>query len=112
MARSATQRPGGQWPPSIRVRRRVFADALCERVAIASGRDMKNYSQTHSGRPLYVCNCNGLRQRDVAQAIEAGATRPRDVFVRHQCAAQCAKCVCEMRQMIQESRQAFAMAAE
>ena len=61
---------------------------------------------------VYVCNCNGLRKRDVAAAIEAGATRPRDVFARNQCAAQCAKCVCEMREMIQDSRQAFAMAAE
>ena len=24
---------------------------------------------------MYVCNCNGLRQRDVALAIEAGADR-------------------------------------
>jgi bacterioferritin-associated ferredoxin len=62
--------------------------------------------------PLYVCNCNGLRKRDVASAIEAGATRPRDVFVKHQCQAQCAKCVCEMRQMIQDTQQAFALAAE
>ena len=45
-------------------------------------------------------------------ADEAGATRPRDVFARNQCAAQCAKCVCEMREMIQESRETFAMAAE
>ena len=51
-------------------------------------------------------------QQKTAAAIEAGATRPRDVFARNQCAAQCAKCVCEMRQMIQETRQAFAMAAE
>jgi bacterioferritin-associated ferredoxin len=61
---------------------------------------------------LYVCNCNGLRQRDVALAIEAGATRPREIFARNQCAAQCAKCVCEMRQMIDDSRDAYAMAAE
>ncbi|VXA91910.1 bacterioferritin-associated ferredoxin [Brevundimonas sp. G8] len=61
---------------------------------------------------MYVCNCNGLRQRDVAQAIEAGARRPRDIFARNQCQAQCAKCVCEMRQMIQDSREAFALAAE
>lgn len=61
---------------------------------------------------LYVCNCNGLRKRDVASAIEAGATRPREVFARHQCQAQCAKCVCEMREMIQQSQQAFALAAE
>ena len=48
----------------------------------------------------------------VAQAIEAGACRPRDIFASHQCQAQCAKCVCEMRQMIQDSREAFALAAE
>jgi len=61
---------------------------------------------------VYVCNCNGLRQRDVAAAIEAGATRPRDVFDRHQCRPQCARSVCEMRQMIDDSREAVALAAE
>ncbi len=61
---------------------------------------------------VYVCNCNGLRQRDVAQAIEGGARRPRDIFDTHQCKPQCAKCVCEMREMIQNSREAFAIAAE
>ena len=61
---------------------------------------------------MYVCNCNGLRQRDVRLAIEQGAARPRDVFARHQCQAQCAKCVCDMRKMIDETRQAYAMAAE
>jgi bacterioferritin-associated ferredoxin len=48
----------------------------------------------------------------VALAIEAGATRPREIFARNQCQAQCAKCVCEMRVMIDESRQVYAMAAE
>ncbi|KQS54338.1 ferredoxin [Brevundimonas sp. Leaf363] len=61
---------------------------------------------------MYVCNCNGLRQRDVAQAIQAGAQRPRDVFASNGCSAQCAKCVCEMRQMIQDTRESFALAAE
>jgi len=61
---------------------------------------------------LYICNCNGLRQRDVAQAIDAGAAKARDVFRHHQCAAQCAKCVCEIREMIQDSRDAWAIAAE
>lgn len=61
---------------------------------------------------LYVCNCNGLRQRDVALAIEAGACRPKDIFASHQCAPQCAKCVCEMRQMIQDTQAAFSLAAE
>ena len=61
---------------------------------------------------VYICNCNGIRERDVSRAIEAGAQRPRDVFAHNGCQAQCAKCVCEMREMIQESRQAFALAAE
>lgn len=63
-------------------------------------------------RPLYVCNCNGIREREVLAAIEDGASRPREIFARHQCQAQCAKCVCDMRQMIQDCREAWALAAE
>lgn len=81
----------------------------CTLIIIAIEND---YQSGKERPPLYVCNCNGLRQRDVALAIEAGACRPRDIFSANQCQAQCAKCVCEMREMIQESRQAFAMAAE
>ena len=61
---------------------------------------------------VYVCNCNGIRERQVRAAIEAGATRPRDVFARNQCTAQCAKCVCEMREMIDQSREVLRYAAE
>jgi bacterioferritin-associated ferredoxin len=61
---------------------------------------------------LYVCNCNGIRERQVRAAIEAGATRPAEIFRAHQCQAKCAKCVCEMRQMIDETLQAYRMAAE
>lgn len=71
-------------------------------------------NETHSvGRSsLYVCNCNGIREREVRAAIEAGASRPAEIFRARGCQAQCAKCVCEMRQMIQESREALAFAAE
>jgi len=61
---------------------------------------------------MYVCNCNGIRERDVNQAIQAGAQKPADVFRHCQGAAQCAKCVCDMRCMIQESKQALSYAAE
>ena len=61
---------------------------------------------------MYVCNCNGIRERDVLSAVEEGACRPREVFARHGCSAQCAKCVCEMRQIIQDQREVFALAAE
>ena len=61
---------------------------------------------------MYICNCNGLRQRDCHAAIEAGATKPADIFKRHGCAPQCAKCVCDMRRMIQDQREALRHAAE
>ena len=46
------------------------------------------------------------------QAIQAGAARPSDIFRHHQCQPQCAKCVCDMRRMIQDSREALRYAAE
>ena len=61
---------------------------------------------------MYVCNCNGIRERQVRQAIAAGASRPADVLKAHACKAQCARCVCEMRQMIDENREALRYAAE
>ncbi|MDB5437742.1 MAG: ferredoxin [Caulobacteraceae bacterium] len=61
---------------------------------------------------MYVCNCNGIRERQVRAAIEAGATRPAEVFAQHQCRPQCARCVCEMRQMIDEGRASLSLAAE
>ncbi|MBS0296681.1 MAG: (2Fe-2S)-binding protein [Proteobacteria bacterium] len=61
---------------------------------------------------MYVCNCNGIRERQVRQAIEAGAKRPRDVFAAHDARPQCAKCVCDMRRMIQDQAEALALAAE
>jgi bacterioferritin-associated ferredoxin len=61
---------------------------------------------------MYVCNCNGIRERDVQKALEAGAQRPADVFRHCRSAPQCAKCVCDMRRMIQASTQAFRYAAQ
>jgi bacterioferritin-associated ferredoxin len=61
---------------------------------------------------VYVCNCNGIRERDVRAAIDAGARKPSHVFAHNQCQAQCARCVCDMRQMIQDQDQALAFAAE
>ncbi len=61
---------------------------------------------------MYVCNCYGIRERDVQAAIEAGASRPVEVFRHCQTAAQCAKCVCDMRRLIQDSMEALSIAAE
>ena len=61
---------------------------------------------------MYVCNCNGIRERQARAAIDGGAQRPADVF-RH-CGAkpQCAKCVCEIKSMIDQQRELMKFAAE
>jgi bacterioferritin-associated ferredoxin len=61
---------------------------------------------------MYVCNCNGIRERDAHRAIEAGASRPADIFRHCQSRPQCAKCVCDMRRMIQCQGEALRHAAE
>ena len=61
---------------------------------------------------MYVCNCNGIRERDVRAAIAHGASRPAEVFRHAGCTPQCAKCVCDMRCMIQEQAVALRYAAE
>ena len=61
---------------------------------------------------VYVCNCNGIREREVRAAIEQGAKRPAEVFRRQGCSPQCAKCVCDIACMIKEQAQALKYAAE
>ena len=61
---------------------------------------------------MYVCNCNGIRERQVRAAIDAGASRPVDIFKSLDCRPRCARCVCDMRHMIEDSEQALRFAAE
>ncbi|WP_085339037.1 (2Fe-2S)-binding protein [Aquidulcibacter paucihalophilus] len=61
---------------------------------------------------MYVCNCNGIREKAVQEAIAAGAGRPCDIFHAHQCRAQCGRCVPEMQEMIERQTQQFKVAAE
>jgi bacterioferritin-associated ferredoxin len=61
---------------------------------------------------LYVCNCNGIRERDVRAAIEGGAQRPAQVFRACGSRPQCARCVGEIKDMIDDQAQALRYAAE
>ncbi|EGF91144.1 BFD-like 2Fe-2S binding domain protein [Asticcacaulis biprosthecium C19] len=61
---------------------------------------------------MYVCNCNGIRERDVNAAISSGASTPKQVFDHAGCRPQCARCVCEMREMIDDAQVSLSMAAE
>jgi bacterioferritin-associated ferredoxin len=61
---------------------------------------------------VYVCNCNGIRERDARAALEQGANRPVDVIRNCGGQLQCAKCVCDIRRMIKSKREALRYAAE
>lgn len=41
---------------------------------------------------MYVCNCNGLTERQVKAAIEAGARNWMEVHLYHDSRPQCGKC--------------------
>ena len=61
---------------------------------------------------MYVCNCNGIRERDVREAIDQGGRRPAHVFRHCQTRPQCAKCIHDMRRMIEAQRETLQFAAE
>ena len=61
---------------------------------------------------MYVCNCNGIRERQVRAAIAAGASRPAEIFRVCESKPQCARCVCDMRNMLNEQKEALRYAAE
>jgi bacterioferritin-associated ferredoxin len=57
---------------------------------------------------MYLCNCNGLTQKQVRQALEK---RPRDVeavYRYHGCRPQCGRCVPEVREMLDKARESEA----
>lgn len=41
---------------------------------------------------MYLCLCNALTDTRIADAIRQGARRPRDVYARCGCRAQCGRC--------------------
>jgi bacterioferritin-associated ferredoxin len=45
---------------------------------------------------MFVCNCNGIRCKQVDEAIKAGARKPTAVHAHHGCEVQCARCVPEI----------------
>ena len=61
---------------------------------------------------MYVCNCNGIREREVRAAIAAGASKPVEIFRACDSKVQCARCVCDMREMLDEQREVLKYAAE
>jgi len=53
---------------------------------------------------MYVCNCNGVRQREVETAIAAGAVNPRQVLAHHGHEPCCGQCLPEIAACIGAKR--------
>jgi len=49
---------------------------------------------------LYICNCNGITEREVKEAIDAGASHWEDVHAHYDREPCCGKCECEISEAI------------
>jgi bacterioferritin-associated ferredoxin len=59
---------------------------------------------------MFVCNCNGVRCREVDEAIEAGAQKPRAVLAYHGHEPQCGRCLPEIADRLLAHREQCAAA--
>jgi len=51
---------------------------------------------------MYVCVCNGLREKEVRNAVKSGADTVGRIFKAHGCKPDCAQCIGCMRDFIEE----------
>jgi bacterioferritin-associated ferredoxin len=56
--------------------------------------------------PVYVCICNGVTDRDIRQAAEAGCRSVAELTMRTGCGATCGSCLDMAAQLLDEGRQA------
>jgi bacterioferritin-associated ferredoxin len=53
---------------------------------------------------MYVCNCNGITDSEVKEAVRSGAEKWDDVHTYFDCAPCCGKCECEIADAICKAR--------
>ena len=53
---------------------------------------------------MYVCNCNGITETEVKEAVRSGAEKWDDVHTYFDCAPCCGKCECEISEAICQAR--------
>jgi len=61
---------------------------------------------------MYVCNCNGITETEVKEAVRSGAEKWDDVHTYFDCAPCCGKCECEISEAICQARRETDPAAE
>lgn len=55
---------------------------------------------------MYICNCNGLNEKQVESAIKNGANSWLEVYTYHDCAPKCGKCIPEICQRMDKGNKA------
>jgi len=55
---------------------------------------------------MYVCICNGVTDRDIRQAADAGCRSLAELTMRTGCGATCGTCLDMAAQLLQETRDA------
>ena len=58
--------------------------------------------ETVASSMMFVCNCNGIREREVAAVIDAGVTRWRDILAEFECTPCCGKCEDDINLIIEQ----------
>ncbi|WP_020594321.1 (2Fe-2S)-binding protein [Kiloniella laminariae] len=53
---------------------------------------------------MYVCLCNGFTEKDVRNAVGLGACSVAGVYKAMDCAPQCGKCGCDIKDMLEQER--------
>lgn len=53
---------------------------------------------------MYICNCNGITEREVETAISAGVKRWDDVHAYYDCEPCCGQCECEIKDAIKAAK--------
>jgi bacterioferritin-associated ferredoxin len=60
-----------------------------------------NYGPPFEVRPVIVCICNALRERQICEQRDRGACTVRELFSSLHCEPRCASCVPEIEDLLQ-----------
>ncbi|MCD8503729.1 MAG: (2Fe-2S)-binding protein [Burkholderiaceae bacterium] len=53
---------------------------------------------------MYVCNCAGVTERDIHDAVDRGARSVKDLRRELNVAADCCQCACDVKRCLRERK--------
>lgn len=65
-------------------------------------RKQRNFDTRVCETVMYICNCNGITDKEVDTALNAGVERWDDVHAFYGCEPCCGQCQCEIVEAIVE----------